>query len=58
MSAKVGRQADEFVEIVSSSSARATDPDAMVIQMGNNGPLYGDDMEGSRRRRRTSASSS
>jgi peptidoglycan/LPS O-acetylase OafA/YrhL len=45
MSAKVGRQASEFVEIVERLAREGHHPDAMIIQMGNNGPLYGDDME-------------
>jgi peptidoglycan/LPS O-acetylase OafA/YrhL len=45
MSAKVGRQADEFVEIVQRLRREGHTPDAMIIQMGNNGPLYGEDME-------------
>ncbi len=50
MNAKVGRQADEFVEIVAAAAAReGHHPDAMIIQMGNNGPLYGEDMEAIRK---------
>jgi peptidoglycan/LPS O-acetylase OafA/YrhL len=45
MSAQVGRQASEFVEIVKRLTRQGHHPDAMIIQMGNNGPLYGDDME-------------
>ncbi|HEY0318718.1 MAG TPA: acyltransferase family protein [Solirubrobacterales bacterium] len=45
MSAKVGRQADEFVAIVQRLRREGHRPDAMIIQMGNNGPLYGEDME-------------
>jgi peptidoglycan/LPS O-acetylase OafA/YrhL len=45
MSAKVGRQASEFVEIVERLSREGHHPDAMIIQMGNNGPLYGEDMK-------------
>ncbi len=44
MSAKVGRQASEFVEIVERLAREGHHPDAMIIQMGNNGPLYGDEM--------------
>ena len=58
MSAKVGRQASEFVEITAAPARQGHHPDALIIQMGNNGPLYGEDMEASRRRRRTSASCS
>jgi len=49
MSAKVGRQASEFVEIVQRLAREGHHPDAMIIQMGNNGPLYGDDMEAIRK---------
>jgi peptidoglycan/LPS O-acetylase OafA/YrhL len=45
MSAKIGRQADEFVAIVQRLRRQGHSPDAMIIQMGNNGPLYGEDME-------------
>jgi peptidoglycan/LPS O-acetylase OafA/YrhL len=46
MNAKVGRQASEFVEIVQQIRREGHHPNAMIIQMGNNGPLYGEDMEG------------
>jgi peptidoglycan/LPS O-acetylase OafA/YrhL len=45
MNAKVGRQASEFVEIVQQLRREGHHPNAMIIQMGNNGPLYGEDME-------------
>jgi peptidoglycan/LPS O-acetylase OafA/YrhL len=44
MSAHVGRQAEEFVEIVRRLKREGHRPDALIIQMGNNGPLYGDEM--------------
>ncbi len=44
MSAKVSRQANEFVEIVQRLRREGHAPDALIIQMGNNGPLYGEDM--------------
>jgi peptidoglycan/LPS O-acetylase OafA/YrhL len=44
LSAHVGRQADEFVEIVQRLKRGGHRPDAMIIQMGNNGPLYGEEM--------------
>ncbi len=44
MSAHVGRQANEFVEIVRRLKREGHHPDAMIVQMGNNGPLYGDEM--------------
>lgn len=44
MSAHVGRQADQFLEIVRRLKREGHHPDAMIIQMGNNGPLYGEEM--------------
>jgi peptidoglycan/LPS O-acetylase OafA/YrhL len=44
LSAHVGRQASEFVEIVRQLRRGGHHPDAVIIQMGNNGPLYGDAM--------------
>ena len=49
MDAKVGRQADEFLAIISKIKRAGHHPDAMVIQWGNNGPLYGEDMEALRK---------
>ncbi|HVV90904.1 MAG TPA: acyltransferase family protein, partial [Solirubrobacterales bacterium] len=48
MDAKVGRQADEFLKIIRKIKRQGHHPEAMVIQWGNNGPLYGEDMEGLR----------
>ncbi len=45
MSAEVGRQPSTFVEIVQKLRREGRAPAAMIIQMGNNGPLYGEDME-------------
>ena len=45
MSAEVGRQADDFVAIAQRLKRQGHHPDAMIIQMGNNGPLYSDEME-------------
>jgi peptidoglycan/LPS O-acetylase OafA/YrhL len=45
MNAKVGRQASEFVELVQQLRREGHHPNALIIQMGNNGPLYGEDME-------------
>jgi peptidoglycan/LPS O-acetylase OafA/YrhL len=45
VNAKVGRQADEFVEILQKLKREGHAPEAMIIQMGDNGPLYGEDME-------------
>jgi peptidoglycan/LPS O-acetylase OafA/YrhL len=44
MDAKVGRQADEFLEIIEAIKRQGHHPTAMVIQWGNNGPLYSEDM--------------
>ena len=44
MDAKVGRQADEFLDIVEAIKRQGHHPAAMVIQWGNNGPLYSEDM--------------
>ncbi|HXF31822.1 MAG TPA: acyltransferase family protein [Solirubrobacterales bacterium] len=49
MDAKVGRQADEFIAIVKKIKHDGHHPAAMVIQWGNNGPLYSEDMEALRR---------
>jgi peptidoglycan/LPS O-acetylase OafA/YrhL len=49
MDAKVGRQADEFIDIVQAIKREGHHPAAMVIQWGNNGPLYGEDMEALRK---------
>lgn len=44
MDAKVGRQADEFLAIIEKIKRDGHHPAAMVIQWGNNGPLYSEDM--------------
>jgi peptidoglycan/LPS O-acetylase OafA/YrhL len=49
MDAKVGRQADEFIAIVQAIKRQGHHPTAMVIQWGNNGPLYSEDMEAMRK---------
>jgi peptidoglycan/LPS O-acetylase OafA/YrhL len=49
MDAKVGRQADEFLKIIRKIKREGHHPAAMVIQWGNNGPLYGEDMEALRK---------
>jgi peptidoglycan/LPS O-acetylase OafA/YrhL/lysophospholipase L1-like esterase len=49
MNAKVGRQADEFVKLARRLKRRGGKVDALIIQMGNNGPLYGDEMEALRK---------
>jgi len=45
MNAKVGRQAGEFVKLARRLKRRGGHVDDLIIQMGNNGPLYGDEME-------------
>ncbi len=45
MDAEVGRQADEFVALVRQLARAGKTPNAVIIQMGNNGPLFGEDME-------------
>ncbi len=45
MSAEVGRQATDFVAITQRLKRGGHAPDAMIVQMGNNGPLYSDEME-------------
>ena len=49
MNARVSRQADEFVGLVERLKARGGNVDALIVQMGNNGPLYSDEMEAMRR---------
>jgi hypothetical protein len=49
MDAKVGRQADEFIAIVEKIKHGGHHPAAVVIQWGNNGPLYSEDMEALRK---------
>jgi hypothetical protein len=49
MNAEVGRQADEFVALARRLKRRGGHVDALIVQMGNNGPLYGDAMEALRR---------
>jgi peptidoglycan/LPS O-acetylase OafA/YrhL len=45
LNAKVGRQADEFVKLVRRLKRHGGHVDALIIQMGNNGPLYSSEME-------------
>jgi peptidoglycan/LPS O-acetylase OafA/YrhL len=49
MNAKVGRQASEFVDLARRLKLRGGHIDALIIQMGDNGPLYGDEMEALRK---------
>jgi lysophospholipase L1-like esterase len=48
MNAKIGRQADEFVDLARRLK-RGGRVDDLIIQMGNNGPLYSDEMEALRK---------
>jgi hypothetical protein len=45
MNARVGRQAGEFVDLAQRLKRHGGQIDALIIQMGDNGPLYGDEME-------------
>ncbi|MGE5408006.1 MAG: hypothetical protein ACM3NV_05285, partial [Syntrophothermus sp.] len=45
MNAKVGRQAGEFVALVRQLRSEGRTPNALILQMGNNGPLYSEEME-------------
>jgi peptidoglycan/LPS O-acetylase OafA/YrhL len=45
MDAKVGRQADEFVDLAQRLKRHGGHIDDLIIQMGNNGPLYSAEME-------------
>ena len=45
MDARVGRQADEFVGLAQRIKRQGHHPEAMIIQMGDNGPLYSEEME-------------
>ncbi|MFN8161666.1 MAG: acyltransferase family protein [Solirubrobacterales bacterium] len=45
MNARIGRQEDDFVKLVHHLRANHRHPDALVVQMGNNGPLYSDEMD-------------
>jgi peptidoglycan/LPS O-acetylase OafA/YrhL len=45
MDARVGRQADEFVELARKLKASGQEVDAMIVQMGSNGPLYSEEMD-------------
>ncbi len=49
INAEVGRQADEFVRLARRLKRRGGRVDALIVQMGNNGPLYGEEMAGLRR---------
>jgi lysophospholipase L1-like esterase len=45
MNAHVGRQADEFIALARQLKASGQRPDALIIQLGANGPLYSEEME-------------
>ena len=44
MNARIGRQADDFVTRLQRLRAKGQLPDDLIVQMGNNGPLYSDAM--------------
>jgi peptidoglycan/LPS O-acetylase OafA/YrhL len=46
LDARVGRQAGEIVDLLHDYAARGGLPDHVVLQLGNNGPVYGDDLVG------------
>jgi peptidoglycan/LPS O-acetylase OafA/YrhL len=45
MNAHVGRQADEFVALARRLKASGQRPDVLIVQLGANGPLYGEEMD-------------
>jgi peptidoglycan/LPS O-acetylase OafA/YrhL len=44
LNAAVGRQPGEIIDLLHDYSAKAGLPDNVVLQLGNNGPVYGDDL--------------
>jgi len=44
LNAAVGRQPDEIIDLLHDYSARGKLPDNVVLQLGNNGPVYGADL--------------
>jgi hypothetical protein len=44
LNAAVGRQSDQIVSLLHDYSAAGGLPDYVVLQLGNNGPVYGDDL--------------
>ncbi len=45
LNAHVGRQANEIVDLLHGYAAHGGLPDYVVLQLGNNGPVYSDDLE-------------
>jgi Predicted acyltransferases len=45
LNAAVGRQPSEIISLLHDYSAAGKVPDNVVLQIGNNGPVYGDDLE-------------
>jgi peptidoglycan/LPS O-acetylase OafA/YrhL len=45
LNARVGRQAGEIVDLLHQYAAHGGLPDDVVLQVGNNGPVYSDDLE-------------
>jgi hypothetical protein len=44
LNAAVGRQSDEIIDLLHDYAGRGGLPDYVVLQVGNNGPVYGDDL--------------
>jgi hypothetical protein len=44
LNAAVGRHSDEIVDLLHDYAGRGKLPDYVVLQLGNNGPVYGDDL--------------
>jgi hypothetical protein len=44
LNAAVGRQPEEIIDLLHDYSAAGNLPDYVVLQLGNNGPVYGDDL--------------
>ncbi len=45
LNAAVGRQPDEIIDLLHDYAAHGGLPDYVVLQLGNNGPVYSDDLE-------------
>jgi peptidoglycan/LPS O-acetylase OafA/YrhL len=46
LNAAVGRQPDEIISLLHDYSAAGKLPDYVILQLGNNGPVYSDDLTG------------
>ena len=44
LNAAIGRQSNEIIGLLHEYSAKGKLPDDVVLQLGNNGPVYGDDL--------------